>query len=77
MAWTVLTGCVMQIHHDSQSSLTPNPDELAITGGGEFLGMSTFLKPNFRIAVSPRSGELRVQVELKSVDAKARRLSAH
>jgi hypothetical protein len=64
----------MQIHHDSQTSLTPNPDELVMTRAVDFLGVSTFLKPNFRIAVAPSSGELRVQVELKA-DAKSRRWS--
>jgi len=62
----------MQIHHDSQTSLTPNPDELGMTRAVDFLGVSTFLKPKFRIAVTPSSGELRVHVELKA-DAKSRR----
>jgi hypothetical protein len=61
----------MQIHHDNQNSLTPNPDELVLTRAVDFLGTSTFLKPNFRIAVAPSSGELRVQVEVKT-DAKSR-----
>lgn len=65
MAWVVLTWRVMQIHHDNSTSLTPNPDELVLTRRGDFLSVSTFLKPNFRIAVAPRSGELHVKVELK------------
>ena len=68
MACAVLIQCVMQIHHDSQTSLTPNPDERR----GDFLSVATFLKPKFHIGVSPRSGELCVQVELKSVEPRAR-----
>lgn len=62
----------MQIHHDSKTSLTPNPDEGRARRGGEFLGARTFLKPVFRIAVAPRSGELQVRVELNQGDVKAR-----
>lgn len=61
----------MQIHHDKHSSLTPNPDE-QVFRRGEFLGTATFLKPVFRIAVSPCSGELQVKVEANKADAKAR-----
>ncbi|MFO0594133.1 MAG: hypothetical protein U0228_02480 [Myxococcaceae bacterium] len=57
----------MQIAHDTQTSFTPNPDESFVR---DFLAVSTFLKPNFRIAVAPRSGELQVQVELTTADRK-------
>jgi hypothetical protein len=60
----MLTACVMQFSSDTQTSLTPNPDDVMSTR--EFLGVSTFIKPNFRILVSPRSGELAVQVEAAS-----------
>ena len=62
----------MQIHHDTQTSLTPNPDERR----GDFLSVATFLKPHFRVAVAPRSGELRVQVEVNSVEHKTRNFRA-
>ena len=71
LAQTLLTCCVMQTHHDTHSTLTPNPDEHGFRRG-EFLGTATFLKPVFRIAVAPRSGELQVKVELNKADAKAR-----
>ncbi|MBL8910724.1 MAG: hypothetical protein JNM17_08490 [Archangium sp.] len=52
----------MQTVSDTQTSLTPNPDELFFRSR-DFLSVSTFLKPKLRIAVGPRSGELGVQVE--------------
>jgi hypothetical protein len=64
----------MLTHHDTQSSLA-SPDEVA--RGAEFLSVSTFLKPQFRIGVAPLSGELQVHVELKSVDAKSRHNTRH
>jgi len=69
----MLTACVMQIYSDTQTSLTPNPDDVMSTR--EFLGVSTFIKPNFRISVSPRSGELAVQVE--AANEFKRRLPRH
>lgn len=51
----------MQIYPDTQSSLTPNPDDVMSTR--EFLGVSTFIKPRFAVAVAPRSGSLEVRVE--------------
>lgn len=74
LARTLLTRCVMLIHHDTQSSLA-SPDEAV--RGADFLSVSTFLKPQFRIGVAPISGELQVQVELKSSDARARLSTRH
>ena len=64
----------MLTHHDTQSSLA-SPDEAS--RGGDFLSVSTFLKPHFRIAVAPTSGELKVHVELRSVDVKSRLSTRH
>lgn len=61
----------MQTASDTHISLTPNPDELFFSSR-EFLSVSTFLKPKLRIAVAPRSGELRVQVEVAKSDASPR-----
>ena len=61
-------------YHDTQSTLTSNDEGVR---GSDFLSVSTFLKPRFRIAVAPISGELQVQVELRSVDAKARLSTRH
>ena len=60
-------------YHDMQSSLASNDEGVR---GSDFLSV-TFLKPQFRIAVAPLSGELQVQVELRSVDAKARLSTRH
>lgn len=64
----------MQPITDTQTSLTPNPDDLFFSSR-EFLSVSTFLKPKLRIAVSPRSGELRVQVELTKPSSSSSSLS--
>lgn len=61
-------------HRDNQTSRTPN-DEAA--RGADFLSVSTFLKPQFRIAVAPTGGELQVQVELRSSEAKVRLSARH
>jgi len=74
LARVVLTGCVMLIHHDTQSSLT-SPTEAV--RGADFLGVSTFLKPQFRIGVVPMSGELQVHVELRSAETKVRLSTRH
>lgn len=47
-------------HHDIGS--TPALPEAA-AAAGEFLAVSTFLKPSFRIAVGPRTGQLSVVVQ--------------
>ncbi|MFT3709932.1 MAG: hypothetical protein QM817_20060 [Archangium sp.] len=61
----------MQTVSDTQTSLTPNPDELFFSSR-EFLSVSTFLKPKLRLAVAPRSGELRVQVEAVKTESAPR-----
>lgn len=53
----MLTGCVMNTVHDNARNTASRPDTVA------FLGVSTFLKPSYRIAVTPRTGALAVQVE--------------
>lgn len=70
----MLTHCVMQTHHDKQCSFASSEEALR---GAEFLSVSTFLKPQFRIAVAPSSGELEVQVELRASDAKVRSGTRH
>ncbi len=57
----MLTFCVMIRHHDITPVASARSDE---PRGAGFLGVQTFLKPNFRIAVAPRTGQLSVQVEL-------------
>ena len=74
MAYAVLTHRVMLNHRDTQTSRTPSEDASRVA---EFLSVSTFLKPQFRIAVAPTGGELQVQVELRSVDVRARLSSRH
>ena len=64
----------MLIHRDTQSSQAANDDS---SRGAEFLSVSTFLKPHFRICVVPSSGELEVQVELRSPDTRIRRSAHH
>lgn len=59
----------MLIHHDMQSSLASREEAAR---GADFLSVSIFLKPHFRIAVAPTSGELQVHVEARSADAKVR-----
>lgn len=64
----------MLIHHDTQSSLASRDEA---SRGAEFLSVSTFLKPQFRIAVAPTSGELHVHVELRSAEARVRPSARH
>jgi hypothetical protein len=64
----------MLSYHDTQSSLASNEEAVR---GADFLSVSTFLKPQFRIAVAPISGELQVQVELRSSDVKVRHSTRH
>ncbi len=64
----------MLIHRDTQSSKASNDDT---SRGADFLSVSTFLKPHFRIAVAPTSGELQVQVELRSPDTRIRLGTRH
>ncbi len=61
-------------HRDTQTSRTPNDES---GRGADFLSVSTFLKPQFRIAVAPSSGELQVQVEARSSEAKVRLSTRH
>ncbi len=56
-------------HRDTQTNGAAL-DEAA--RGADFLSVSTFLKPQFRIAVVPSSGELQVKVELRSADTRTR-----
>ncbi len=74
MAHTVLTHRVIMNHHDTQSSRAANDEALR---GAEFLSVSTFLKPQFRISVAPTSGELQVKVELRASDARVRLAARH
>ena len=74
VAQSVLTHRVMMSHHDKPTSRTSN-DEAA--RGADFLSVSTFLKPQFRISVAPSSGELLVTVEARSSDPKVRPSSRH
>lgn len=74
VAQGVLTHRVMMSHHDKPSSRTSN-DEAA--RGADFLSVSIFLKPQFRIGVAPISGELLVTVEARSAEAKVRPSSRH
>lgn len=69
----MLTCCVMLNLHDSQSSLSRDEAHR----GSEFLAVSLFLKPQFRIGVTPISGELRVMVELKPAEPRSRHLARH
>lgn len=59
----MLTGRVMLNHHDIGA--TTSLPEAAATAA-EFLAVSTFLKPSFRIAVGPRTGQLSVVVQASS-----------
>ena len=61
-------------HHDTQSSRAPQDEALR---GADFLNVSTFLKPQFRIAVAPTSGELEVKVELRVAEARVRFAARH
>ena len=74
MAYAVLTHRVMLNHRDTQTSRTTSDEA---SSAAEFLSVSTFLKPQFRIAVAPSGGELQVQVELRSADARVRLSSRH
>ena len=74
LAQRVLTRRVMLNHHDTQSSLASTDEAVR---GTEFLSVSTFLKPQFRIAVAPISGELQVHVELKGSDSRSRLSTRH
>ena len=64
----------MMNHHDTQSNRAAADEALR---GAEFLSVSTFLKPQFRIAVAPSSGELQVKVELHTADARVRLAARH
>ena len=64
----------MLIHRDTQSSQAPKDDAAR---GADFLSVSTFLKPHFRIGVTPSSGELQVHVELRAPDTRIRHSSRH
>ena len=69
MAYAVLTHRVMLNHRDSQTS---RADLEEASRGADFLSVSTFLKPQFQIAVAPNSGELQVKVALRSADTSTR-----
>ena len=69
MAYAVLTHRVMLNHRDSQTS---RADLEEASRGADFLSVSTFLKPQFQIAVAPNSGELQVKVALRSADPSTR-----
>ncbi len=69
MAYAVLTHCVMLNHRDTQTSRAALEEAAR---GADFLSVSTFLKPQFRIAVAPSSGELQVKVELRTADTRTR-----
>jgi hypothetical protein len=64
---------VMLIHRDSPTSRT-SKDEAS--RGADFLSVSTFLKPQFRIAVSPTGLELQVKVEVRAAEARVRASTA-
>jgi hypothetical protein len=61
-------------HRDTQTSRTPSDEASRVA---DFLSVSTFLKPQFRIAVAPTGGELQVQVEARSAEARTRLSSRH
>ncbi|MGV3620650.1 MAG: hypothetical protein ACO1OB_07525 [Archangium sp.] len=46
--------------HDIQRTTAGGADDAR---GVAFLGVATFLKPSYRIAVTPRTGELAVRVQ--------------
>lgn len=66
--------CVMLSHHDNRSSAAVREDRSRAV---ESLTVATFLKPQFRIAVTPASGELKVQVELRPSDGRQGPLPRH
>lgn len=70
----MLTHRVNMNHHDTQSCWASNKEA---TRGADFLSVSTFLKPQFRIAVAPASGELQVKVELRLSEARVRLSTRH
>lgn len=55
----MLTARVMLNHHDIRSSSAASEAALA----SDFLAVSTFLRPSFRISVGPRTGQLSVVVQ--------------
>ncbi len=61
-------------HHDTQSSRAAHDEAHR---GAEFLTVATFLKPQFRIAVAPTSGELEVKVELRAPEPRFRLVARH
>lgn len=65
MARTVLTGCVMPTLHDLTRTTVGADDARGLA----VVGVATFLKPSFRIAVTPRTGELAVRVQPVAVMA--------
>lgn len=70
----MLTHRVIMNHHDTQTSRATHDEALRVA---EFLSVSTFLKPQFRIAVAPTSGELEVKVELHGTEARGRLAARH
>ncbi|HEY0880155.1 MAG TPA: hypothetical protein VGD87_01435 [Archangium sp.] len=64
----------MLSHHDNLTRPAAREDAAR---GAELLMVQTFLKPQFRIAVTPASGELKVQVELRPSDGRPGPLPRH
>lgn len=61
----MLTTRVMHGDHDTSRTTARGPEE---AHGAVFLGVLTFLKPTYRIAVTPRTGALAVQVAPRAVE---------
>lgn len=65
----MLTHRVMLNHRDTQTNQAAREEAAR---GADFLSVSTFLKPQFQIAVAPNSGELQVKVALRPGDTSTR-----
>lgn len=74
MARALLKQRVMLSHHDT-TTLPTGRDELP--RGLDVACVATFLKPQFRIGVTPASGELKVHVELRSAETRTRPFARH
>ncbi|MDP2273541.1 MAG: hypothetical protein Q8N23_14530 [Archangium sp.] len=59
----------MMNHRDTQTTRAAVEEVARVA---DFLSVSTFLKPQFQIAVTPNSGELQVKVALRSADTSTR-----
>lgn len=65
LACVLLTSGAVLNYRDKKIHSSPPADAVPV----EFLGVSLFLKPQFRIGVVPNSGQLQVEVEVSTRDA--------